>query len=60
MVRSKGFFWIASRPAEMMLWSQAGDLLYCLHLVLPLAATIILPVIILPMILSYDAMVTSR
>jgi len=26
VVRSKGFFWIASRPAEMMLWSQAGGL----------------------------------
>jgi G3E family GTPase len=26
VVRSKGFFWIASRPTEMMVWSQAGGL----------------------------------
>ena len=26
VIRSKGFFWLASRPAEMMVWSQAGGL----------------------------------
>jgi G3E family GTPase len=26
VIRSKGFFWLASRPQEMMLWSQAGGL----------------------------------
>eukprot|EP00547_Thalassionema_nitzschioides_P001258 CAMPEP_0194216050 /NCGR_PEP_ID=MMETSP0156-20130528/18236_1 /TAXON_ID=33649 /ORGANISM="Thalassionema nitzschioides, Strain L26-B" /LENGTH=512 /DNA_ID=CAMNT_0038944723 /DNA_START=73 /DNA_END=1611 /DNA_ORIENTATION=+ len=26
VLRSKGFFWLASRPIEMMLWSQAGGL----------------------------------
>jgi G3E family GTPase len=26
VIRSKGFFWLASRPSDMMLWSQAGGL----------------------------------
>jgi G3E family GTPase len=26
ILRSKGFFWLASRPKEMMIWSQAGGL----------------------------------
>ena len=26
VLRSKGFFWLASRPKEMMIWSQAGGL----------------------------------
>ena len=26
ILRSKGFFWLASRPTEMMVWSQAGGL----------------------------------
>lgn len=26
IIRSKGFFWLASRPTEAMLWSQAGGL----------------------------------
>jgi Cobalamin synthesis protein cobW C-terminal domain len=26
VVRSKGFFWLASRSSEMMIWSQAGGL----------------------------------
>lgn len=26
VVRSKGFFWLASRPQEQMVWSQAGGL----------------------------------
>jgi G3E family GTPase len=25
VVRSKGFFWIASRPAQVLIWSQAGS-----------------------------------
>jgi G3E family GTPase len=24
ILRSKGFFWLASRPREQMIWSQAG------------------------------------
>lgn len=24
VLRSKGFFWLASRPTEMLIWSQAG------------------------------------
>ena len=27
MLRAKGFFWLASRPDDAGLWSQAGDLL---------------------------------
>ena len=27
VLRSKGFFWLASRPEHMMIWSQAGGLL---------------------------------
>ena len=26
VLRSKGFFWLASRPTEMLVWSQAGGL----------------------------------
>ena len=26
VLRSKGFFWLASRPAESLVWSQAGGL----------------------------------
>ena len=26
VLRSKGFFWLASRPSDMMIWSQAGGL----------------------------------
>ena len=26
ILRSKGFFWLASRPKDMMIWSQAGGL----------------------------------
>ena len=26
VLRSKGFFWLASRPKEMLIWSQAGGL----------------------------------
>lgn len=26
ILRSKGFFWLATRPEEMMVWSQAGGL----------------------------------
>jgi G3E family GTPase len=26
VLRSKGFFWLASRPTEMLIWSQAGGL----------------------------------
>lgn len=28
VLRSKGFFWLASRPSEMMIWSQAGGLIH--------------------------------
>ncbi len=28
ILRSKGFFWLASRPSEMMIWSQAGGLIH--------------------------------
>eukprot|EP00466_Bigelowiella_natans_P009000 jgi/Bigna1/72978/fgenesh1_pg.22_\ len=27
ILRSKGFFWLASRPEQMMVWSQAGGLI---------------------------------
>jgi G3E family GTPase len=28
VLRSKGFFWLAARPTQMMIWSQAGGLIH--------------------------------